>query len=311
VAVAVTGDDAGAAPLHGRVRTFEAQRPRLLGLAYRMLGSVADAEDVVSEAWLRFAAAPDDVRSPAAWLTTVTSRLAIDELRRQQRRREDYVGPWLPEPVRTAAAGPAVPAVAPDPAVAVELAESLTLGFLVVLDTLGPLERAVFLLTDVFGTPSADVARATGRSPEAVRQLASRARRKVRDARARAGPADEELLAELVGALVAGDATRVVDLLSPEVVLTSDGGALRRAARRPVVGPERVARLLVNLTARTPAGADVAIAAVNAAPALVVRGRDLDLVLSAERDATGRVCAVRLVLNPEKLAGLDDPPALL
>lgn len=292
---------------------FAAERPRLLGLAYRMLGSLADAEDVVSEAWLRFdrTAADSEVRNAAAWLTTVTSRLAIDRLRAQQRRREEYVGPWLPEPVATA--GPAVsPSADPagDPEARAELAESLTLGFLVVLDTLNPVERAVFLLADVFGVPFAEIARATDRTPEACRQIASRARHKVREGRRSTAAADEALLADLVGALATGQVERLMELLAPDVVVLSDGGPGRRAARRPVVGADRAARLLVNLASRTPEDAEISFESINAAPALVVRSASLDLVLTADRDEEGRVRAIRVVLNPDKLGALDDVPEL-
>ncbi len=283
---------------------FEAERPRLTGLAYRMLGSLSDAEDVVQEAWLRWQRADhDEIRNPAAWLTTVSSRLALDRLRTQRRRREDYVGPWLPEPIVTAPAG----GVGADPAHAAELAESMTLGFLVVLDRLGPVERAVFLLADVFGEPYAEIAEVVDRSPEACRQIASRARRKVRAERERAVPADESLLAELVGAVMVGDVDAVLSLLSPEVVLVSDGGPNRRAARHPVLGPAKVARLLINLAQRLPSDGDVAFEQVNAGPALVLRSEELTCALSADRDERGAVSAVRILINPDKLAGLDHP----
>lgn len=286
---------------------FEAERARLTGLAYRMLGSSADADDVVADAWLRFQrTGPHNVERPAAWLTTVTSRLAIDRLRAQARRREDYVGPWLPEPVPTAVAAAVTPAPAEDPADRVEVAESLTLGFLVVLDRLGPVERAVFLLADVFGEPYSEIAPVVGKSEAACRQLASRARRKVRDGRADRRAADEGLLAALVGGLAVGDIDAVLALLAPDVVLTSDGGPDRHAARRPVLGADRVGRFLVNLAGRVPEGATIAIEEVNAAPGLVIRHPDLPIVMTADRDDGGRVAAVRLVLNPTKLASLDD-----
>lgn len=287
-----------------REQIFHAERARLTGLAYRMLGSLADAEDVVQDAWFRWQrASGDDIRNPAAWLTTVTSRLALDRLRAQRRRREDYIGPWLPEPISTRTA----PASVDDPARSVELAESMTLGFLVVLDRLGPVERAVFLLADVFGEPYADIARVVDRSPEACRQIASRARRKVREERAQSMPADEALLADLVGAVITGDVAAVLSLLSPEVVLVSDGGPHRRAARRPVLGPARVARLMINLTQRLPTDGDIAFEQVNAGPALVLRSDELTVALVADRDDEGLVSVVRMVLNPDKLAGLDHP----
>jgi RNA polymerase sigma-70 factor (ECF subfamily) len=294
-----------------RAEVFEAERPRLVGLAYRMVGSVADAEDVVSEAWLRFQSA-DDVERPAAWLTTVTSRLAIDRLRAQQRRREDYVGPWLPEPLPTdTAAAAAAAGSTADPGERAALSESLTLGFLVVLDRLSPVERAVFLLADVFGEPYADIAVAAGKSPEACRQIASRARRRVREERASRASADEDLLASLVGALAAGDVDAVLALLSTDVVLVSDGGPDRHAARRPVVGADRVSRFLLNLTARMAHDAELAFAEVNAAPALLVRSAEQGVtVLTVERGDDGRVVVLRVLLNPDKLGALDDPPAV-
>jgi RNA polymerase sigma-70 factor (ECF subfamily) len=290
------------------VELFEAERARLTGLAYRMLGSVADAEDVVSEAWVRFQRAdPSTVERPAAWLTTVTSRLAIDRLRSQSSRREDYVGPWLPDPVVTSVPGAVGPVTFEDPAERAELSESLTLGFLVVLDRLGPVERAVFLLADVFGEPYAEISRAVGRSEEACRQIASRARRRVREERADRTAADEQLLAGLVGALAVGDVDGLLELLSPDVVLTSDGGPDRHAARRPVLGPHKVSRLLLNLAGRMPEGVAMEIQHVNAAPALVMHHPDGTMVLSADRSDDGHVAAIRIQLNPDKVAALDSP----
>jgi RNA polymerase sigma-70 factor (ECF subfamily) len=287
---------------------FEAERSRLTGLAYRMLGTLSDAEDVVQQAWLRWSATEaSEIENPAAWLTTVVSRLAIDRLRQQQRRREDYVGPWLPEPLATPAAT-ASPGAAPDPAHAAELADSVTFGFLVLLDRLSPVERAVFVLSEVFGEPHTEIAEVIGKTPAATRQIASRARRRIREQRGERRPADERLLAELVGALAEGSVDRVLSLMSPEVVLTSDGGASRRAARRPVVGADRVARFILNLAGRTPADAQISMESVNGAAALVIRSEELSLVLNADTSADGdHLDAIRLVLNPDKLGGLDHP----
>ena len=224
---------------------FEAERPRLLGLAYRSLGSYVDAEDVVQEAWLRASrTALVDIDNPAAWLTTVTSRLALDRLRSLSRRREDYVGPWLPEPISSVG----------DPATTAEMADSLTLGFLVLLDQLSPVERVVFLLAEVFGEPYAAIAGVVGRSEKACRQVASRARRRLRpdDAVAVAErPAERPLLEALVGAIVMGRRVRRRRTARPG----SPPGerrwcADRHAARRPVVGADRVARFLVNIGKR-------------------------------------------------------------
>ena len=173
-------DQAAAEPVPTRVeRALVAERPRLLGLAYRITGSRIDAEDVVQEAWERARrAGVDEVDRPSAWLTTVVSRLALDRLRAAQRRRENYVGPWLPEPV-VAVDEPTGPGA--DPAELVEMAESLTFGFLRVLESLTPVERVVFVMADVFGVPFGEIAAAVDRSPDACRQMASRARRRVRD----------------------------------------------------------------------------------------------------------------------------------
>lgn len=173
---------------------FASERPRLLGMAYRMLGVVADAEDVVQESWIRWQAIdPAELDHPAAWLTAVTARLCLDQLRARGRRHEDYVGPWLPEPL--------VSTQEPGPEEAAELADSLTLGFLILLDQLAPTERAVFILADVFDVPYAEIAATVNRSTVACRQIASRARRKIRAGRPRPpSPASRQLVTELVAA---------------------------------------------------------------------------------------------------------------
>jgi RNA polymerase sigma-70 factor (ECF subfamily) len=269
-----------------------------------MLGSMSDADDIlqdVAEAW--HALGPDGraaIERPEAWLTTVCTRRALDELGTARRRRESYVGPWLPEPVLTSG----------DPADDVALADSLTLGFLVVLDRLAPLERAVFLLADVFREPFADIAVAVGRSEDACRQLASRARRRVRDERRRVTErhvdvADRSrLLHAFVAACVAGDVEGLKQLLVDDVVLMSDGGPNVRAARHPVLGPHRVSRLMLGLVGRFPADADIELREVNGEPGLLASrdGRPW-MVLTTETDGE-RIVAIRIVLNPEKLAHL-------
>jgi RNA polymerase sigma-70 factor (ECF subfamily) len=284
--------------------TFQAERPRLLGLAYRLVGGRADAEDVVQDAWLRWSTADQaEISNPAGWLTTVTTRLAIDRLRQVERRREAYVGPWLPEPISTERT----------PEEHTELAESLTLGFLVVLDALAPVERAVLLLADVFGEPYSVIATAVGKSETACRQLASRARRKVR---ATTGPGSSTegaegaaVLAELLIALAEGDEARVVRLLDPDVVLVSDAGPHRHAARRPVVGAYRVGRLLNNLARRNELG-PVRLATVNAVPAFVIDDPGGPIVVSGEA-RQGALVRLWVQLNPEKLRRLDQPLDLL
>ena len=280
----------------GAEELFGAQRARLLGLAYRMVGSVADAEDIVAEAWARWAGTTrEDLDSPEAWLTTVTTRLAIDWLRSARHERETYVGPWLPEPVLTE----------PGPEESAELADSLTLGFLMLLDRLDPVERAVFLMADVFSVPFDDIAAAVDKSAPACRQVASRARRKLRGAMHRPRPADRRLVDELLDALGRGDLEAVLERLAPDVVCLTDGGAARRAARRPVVGAERVARFLMNLNSRNRGRWQATRVTVNGEPGVLVR-RDgvIDFVAAFEADGSV-VRNVRLVRNPDKLRRLE------
>lgn len=277
---------------------FENERPRLLGLAYRTLGTYSDAEDVVQEAWVRAAGSDlSAITNPAAWLTTVTSRLALDRLRALSRRREDYVGPWLPEPV--AAGG--------DPADVAAMADSLTFGFLVLLDQLSPIERVVFLLAEVFDEPYAHIAASVGKSEDACRQVASRARRRLRldDAVTAPQPADRALLDALVGAIVGGDEATLVSLLAPDVRLTSDGGADRHAARRPVLGSDRVSRFLVNIARRFPDTVAPSWQTVNGQDAFVVHrdGRPTFVLLAESVD--GRIVTIRTLLNPDKLHHVD------
>jgi RNA polymerase sigma-70 factor (ECF subfamily) len=296
------------------VDTFEGERARLTGLAYRITGSLADAEDVVQEAWIRWAAQEaGEVYNPAGWLTTVVSRLALDRLRAQHRRREVYVGPWLPDVLPTART---VEETA-------ELAESLTLGFLVLLDSLSPSERVAFLLGDVFGEPYPVIADILGKSEPACRQLVSRARRKVHSARA-AGPptgptpASAELLVQLMESVLADDEERALSLLDPDVVLLSDSGPGRRAARRPVVGAERVRRLMkggwriFGFTSK-PSRDQLPPARfldVNSSPSLVLDWPEGPIVISAEAVA-GRITSIWVRLNPDRTAALDAPPPIV
>jgi RNA polymerase sigma-70 factor (ECF subfamily) len=298
----------------GGLDIFEGERPRLTGLAYRITGSVADAEDVVQEAWIRWDSQnAGSVDNPAGWLTTVTSRLALDRLRAQRRRREVYVGPWLPDAVPTARS---VEETA-------ELAESLTLGFLVVLDSLGPLERVAFLLGDVFGEPYSVIAEVLGKSEPACRQLVSRARRKVHTARPDGGAAGSsrasaELLVQLMESVLAGDEERALSLLHPDVVLISDAGPARRAARRPVVGARRVQQLmkggwrLFGFKSR-PSRDELPPARlldVNSSPSLVLDWPEGPIVITGEA-VDGRIAFIYVRLNPDKTAALEDPPPMV
>ena len=288
-----------------RAARFEEERPRLVGLAYRMLGSVSDAQDVVQDAWLRLERTDlASIDSPAAWLTTVVTRLALDQLRRQHRQREDYVGPWLPEPVLADAEATAMP----DPARQAELADSLTTAFLLLLEELSPTERAVVLLADVFDEPFDSIAEVIGRSPAATRQLASRARRRLRERpRQLTTGAERAGAPAFMAAGLADGRDAMLAMVVDDIVAVSDGGANVHAARRPVVGPDRVVRFVANLVqrfARFP-GLDVGAATVNGRPGIVVHfGGQVVLVASVHVEE-GKVVRVESILNPDKLARVD------
>jgi RNA polymerase sigma-70 factor (ECF subfamily) len=296
---------------------FTAARPRLVGLAYRITGSRIDAEDMVQEAWLRSQRVDwSTIERPEAWLTTVVSRLALDHLRSAAHRRERYVGPWLPEPIRADDPGPAAiggPGAPPgDPADLVELSESLTFGFLRLLDTLSPVERVVFLLADLFDMPYKEIGAVVGRRAETCRQIASRARRHVRAGRVRHDrrPEAERVAAELLRAVGAGDVDRAMSLLADDVVLLSDGGPEAHAARRPVRGPDRVGRLLVNIGRRY-AAQHSERATINGEPGVVIVAGGRTVSAVSVEVAGGRVHAVHVVVNPGKLAALDVTTAIV
>ncbi len=287
---------------HPAEEVFERERPRLVGLAYRMLGSVADAEDVVQDAWLRWrSVAPDEVERPTAWLTTVTTRIALDHLRTLRRRRETYVGPWLPEPIVDGG----------DPAEAVAFADSLRLGFLAVLDGLKPVERAVFLLSDVFDVPFAEIATTVGKSETACRQIAHRARGRVkRPHELRDAEADRAVIGRLLAAVAAGDTDQVLRCVAPDVVCVSDAGPDRRAARRPVVGPDRVARLMINLAKRYNDEMGLERVTVNGDYGILISlAGAVDQVLTFEVER-GRVARILIVRNPDKLTRVGSPVVL-
>jgi RNA polymerase sigma-70 factor (ECF subfamily) len=272
---------------------FAQARPRLLRLAYSELGDVGEAEDVVQEAWLRLERADSGaIANLDGWLTTVVARLALDRLRSARVRREAYVGPWLPEPV----------ASADDPADRVTLDESVSYALLTVLEQLSPAERTAFVLHDVFDLPFADVADVVGRTPEAVRQLASRARRhvKLEGPRFAASPAEHDRAVRAFAEAVAeGDLAGLVAVLDPDVVWTSDGGGRATAARRPLHGAARVARVCAAFGRRLAGGpAEVTL---NGRLGLILPGADghraaLSFVVSG-----GRIARIDAVRNPEKL----------
>ena len=285
---------------------FEQLRPQLLRVAYGTLGSVAEAEDVVQDAWLRLErAGSEEIEDLRAWLTTVVARLSLDALKAARRRREEYVGQWLPEPI-VERLGES------DPVDRVTLDESVATALLVVLERLTPAERTAYLLHDVFGLPFDQVAEAVGRSPDAVRQLAARARRHVEAGRPRfpASPEEHErVVVAFVEACGMGDLDRLMEVLDPDVVFRSDGGGRAPAARRPLRGADRVARALLSLERkRQRAGHEM-----RGAPCLVngqlgfvyFEGSQLN-VLSLTIDAA-RIVALDVVRNPEKLRHVQLP----
>jgi RNA polymerase sigma-70 factor (TIGR02957 family) len=290
-----------------RLEAFDRHRRLLFTVAYQMLGSIADAEDTVQDAWLRWSAADrGDVDDPRAYLVRITSRLALDRLGAARARRETYVGPWLPEPLLTERA--------PDPGEAAELGERVSLALLVVLETLSPLERAVFVLREVFGMPAAEVGAVLDRSEAAVRQLAHRARHHVEARRPRFDAdrrAQREVTERFFAAVAGGDVDALVAVLSPGVVLLTDGGGHVQAARRPITGPDKVARFLAGVAAKGLAqfpDLRMVVTDVNGTPAIAGwSGADPFGVVSLVV-ADGRVEQVLVVLNPEKLAGLTPPP---
>jgi RNA polymerase sigma-70 factor (ECF subfamily) len=283
-------------------RSFEADRPRLLRVAYTMTGSLAEAEDCVQEAWLRLRGLddPSAVRNLGAWLTTTVSRLALDALGSARARREQYVGTWLPEPL--------VETRSNDPADRVTLDESVSMALLVVLERLSPAERTAFVLHDVFGVPFREIAEVVGRSPAAVRQLASRARRQVESGRPRT-PATEDEQRRLVEAFTAacenGDLPRLVALLDPDVVLRGDGGGKVITLQHVERTAARVAPLML-ARARLSGTLDILPTYVNGAPGLVIRDGDGGLSVLAFTVDAGLITAIDLVRNPDKLARLPD-----
>lgn len=279
---------------------FEAERPRLRAIAYRITGSPDDANDVVQDTWMRYQTVDAaGIENVPAWLTTVSTRLAIDRLRATRRRRESYVGPWLSEPIVDE------PALDPEPVDAVLLAESLSLGFLAVLERTTPLERAVLILHDVFGYPLADIADIIDRSPSATRQLAKRARDHVRRERPRfqPDPADViELTQRVLAAAADGDLETLTSYLADDVVHISDGGAHHHAARVPVVGAPRVARLFVGLAKRLTAERELHVVRANGQVALYVTEHEQPYMLHVANWVDGRLVASFAVRNPDKLA---------
>jgi RNA polymerase sigma-70 factor (ECF subfamily) len=287
-----------------RTAEFEAQRARLKRLAYRMLGSVSEAEDAVQDAWLRWTRAPADVADPAAWLVKATSRLCLDRLRKAKIERAAYRGPWLPEPLIE-------PLIEPFGADPVERAEDVSVAFLLALERLSPLERAVFLLREAFDEDYAAIAATLDRSESAVRQLAARAKAHVREARPRYAvdrAAAERLAKAFLAASGTGDASGLARMLAEDAVLVSDGGGKRPAALRTLVGRDDIVQFYQSIAwrraqhpGRSAAVHGVRVAKINGLPGLVLDLDDGPQTTALELDADGRIAAIYVVRNLEKL----------
>jgi RNA polymerase sigma-70 factor (ECF subfamily) len=284
---------------------FEEHRPLLMGVAYRMLGRVADAEDVVQDAWLRWSRADRaEVREPRGYLVRITTRLAIDRLRQVQARGEAYVGPWLPEPYLTEYGD-----AAPDAADRAVLADTVSLAVLVVLESLSPLERAVFVLREAFGYPYAEIAALLDRGEAAVRQLAGRARRHVDERRPRydVDPVQRrELTERFLAAAGGGDLDGLMSLLAPEARLVGDSGGKAKAPVRVLHGADKIGRFLAAVAPGAAPALSVRFLEVNGGPAVLVLSGDKPDSLFQLDVADGRVTAVYIIRNPDKLRFLGD-----
>jgi RNA polymerase sigma-70 factor (TIGR02957 family) len=281
---------------------FLAHRSLLFTVAYEMLGSAADAEDVVQETWLRWAemddSARDEVRDPRAYLVRIATRQALNRLRTVSRQREDYVGEWLPEPLLTS----------PDVAEDVELVESVSIAMLTVLETLAPAERAVFVLREVFDLPYDEIAEAVGKSPAAVRQIAHRARRHVAARRPRmevSRTEQQRVVERFLAALTTGDVKGLMEVLAPDVVMVADSGGIVPAVRHPVEGRERVVAILSRFPSSAP-GVEVATLPLNGATGVRIdpAGEFDTAVTFVVED--GRIALIQAIRNPHKLGRLGE-----
>ena len=300
-------------PGHGQpdpgLSAIMSERRQLINLSYRLLGSLADAEDAVQETYARWYAMPrpqqQAIESPGAWLTKVASRICLDLLGSARARRERYVGDWLPEPLP----GPADwvsgrPAgTTADPADRITLDESVSMAFLVVLESMTPAERVAFILHDVFGHPFAEIARIVGRTPAACRQLASSGRRRVRAAHPPAAPATARqaaIIRDFKNAWQASDIAALIALLDPDAIVTADGGGLATAALHPIEGAEQIARYLNDLAARAP-GLAILERTVNGQPGLIAQLSGITVTVFAFEIAGNRISRIWAVRNPDKL----------
>jgi RNA polymerase sigma-70 factor (ECF subfamily) len=275
--------------------TFESLRPLMFGIAYRMLGSAADAEDIVQEAYLRYQSA-EQVLALKAFLTRVVTRLCLDHLKSARVQRESYIGTWLPEPL------PTDPQTEPEALAA--LNESLSMAFLALLETLSPLERAVLVLRDVFDYDHAEVAAVVGKSEAACRQALHRAREAIRKGKPRFDSPPEAtrtLFGQFMAACMQGDLAGLESLLAADVTVYSDGGGRAKAATRPVIGVRAVSAFVLGLARRIPADAQIIPVTVNSQPGLLVRQNNQVLVVLTVDAAQGKLTALRLISNPDKL----------
>jgi RNA polymerase sigma-70 factor (ECF subfamily) len=276
--------------------TFEAHRPRLFSIAYRMLGSASEAEDVLQDAWVRARQDEDaDVRSPRAYLTTIVTRLCIDHLRSAERTRMEYPGPWLPEPLAESSQEPA------------ELASSLTTAFLVLLEQLAPAERAVFLLREVFELAFDEIARSVGKSEANTRQILARARGRLRESRARftvSRRESEEIVRRFRDACVTGNLDELMRVLHTDAELVADGGGKAVASTRPVLGADRIAEFAIDTVGKVRfSESDPQVVTINGAPGLLLRHPILGNGTYSFDIADGRIRAIYVVRNPDKLRG--------
>jgi RNA polymerase sigma factor (sigma-70 family) len=299
-------------PGHGRpdpgLRAIISERRQLLNLAYRLLGSLAEAEDAVQETYARWYAMPPQqqhaIQSPGAWLTTVASRICLNLLASARARRETYVGAWIPEPLPEPAEwSSGRPGAAADPADRVTLDESINMAFLVVLEQMTPAERVAFILHDVFGYPFTEVAEITGRTPAACRQLASTARRRIRASQPPATPTARQasIVRAFKQAWEARDIGALIGLLDPDATAIADGGGLAGAVLRPIEGGEQIARYAVDVAGKAPSNVTFLERTVNGQPGLVVQQDGVTVTVMAFEIAGDQITRIWAIRNPDKL----------
>jgi RNA polymerase sigma-70 factor, ECF subfamily len=292
-----------------KLDVFDKSRPRLFGLAYRMLGTRDEAEDILQEAYLRLHSTDlETIENPEAWLVTVTTRLSIDRLRKASVQRETYIGPWLPEPI--------VLDVADSPEIKAEMASDVSLAFLIMLERLSPSERAIFLLHDVFDFAHAEIARIVARSEASVRQIVSRARARVRTGRPRFNPDQSsysDLIRKFVAASYAKDERSLISIFADDVALTSDGGGKVHAARRIVTGRDRVLRIYTVAVTKYPVQVEAFLATINGEPGVIEVALGHTVSASTFIIKDGQIAGIYRVMNPDKLIHirLDDKNNLI